>query len=500
MGPIEATAAPSLATVPITTTNPAAAQSDYGWKTSLSAFVRALAQVMSRSEAITDADTQKIRSHLVLQGGQGQRKWILDGGDIPGSMQYEVSKAFADQTLNWTAVVEKVDVTGKDPLVFLQVPDDVKGLVPDLSLRVDLPKAAKPKLKPGDTAEVRGSILVANLQDIFKGVRVMEGTGVNAGKRAVIVGIQGTASSAESESPAPLPLLSSLPALPPTGWPEKTKEKVTNVLTNYTADPVSACLTFQELLKQEKDGPRGNAREWLEKAVRQTQPPALEMLERDFKTAAASRDLRAAWVAVAAAVRMKTNALPDAPAAIAKLKSDLWSGKPPAKPVWRLGQPKGTWLRGPYTEGSFNNQVTLSPKQGMQLLRVTAEVENISSTSDAPYFLWTRSGLIREMQSLFGSNKGGPQRWATDDLVFLLTPGGDLLPCSHVCEGSSLRGALTMTMFSKEGAGQSMLFGGEQVARGEKYTADVIFSVPAGLEGLRLIIFGSAPVAVALGK
>jgi hypothetical protein len=45
-----------------------------------------------------------------------------------------------------------------------------------------------------------------------------------------------------------------------------------------------------------------------------------------------------------------------------------------------------------------------------------------------------------------------------------------------------------------------MMFPGEYVEQGEAFEADMIFTVPEGVEDFRFIFLGSTPVAVKIAK
>ncbi len=334
-----------------------------------------------------------------------------------------------------------------------------------------------------------------------------------------VVGVFAELDGENAENPSPLfpadfaqpelPALGPPPTLPATPgnleWAEETKKKLDTVMANYAGDQVSAYLTLNEILNrklEDKDRPTDTQRAWLEKAVVAVQPRAIDVLRRDFAAAVASRDLRGALIALSVAEKVRKDGLPEAKAALPRLKSDLFSGKPIDRPIWKIHEPKATWLKEAYTEGDFTQQFTLTPDAGFHLLRVTTRVENISSDSDPSYTLWSLSDFKKVIHGVgfaeVGEDLSKPHRMTLDEHFFLLTPGGDLISCIHVCKDCTKLRGLSYTVSGKDGKASFMIFTGGEVIQGSDFLVDVIFSVPEGIEGLRLLILGGLPVPMTI--
>jgi hypothetical protein len=281
-------------------------------------------------------------------------------------------------------------------------------------------------------------------------------------------------------------------------WPVETKKKIDRAAAIRASDPVSACLTLEEITRQQKDGPNPQQRDWLQKAIAVDEPRALEVLKRDLTQAAGKLDLHGAVLASTVSDKIRKNSLADGPAMLARLKADLFAGKPIADPVWKIQQAGGRRLMGAFTEGPFNNQVTLTPKPGFRLVHVSARVQNVSAASDPVYALWAFGDFKRIFNGAGGLGEinkkpAGPRRFACDELLYLLAASGELIPCGHVCETRRRLRGITITL---NGAGGRVFFSGEHIEQGGEFQAEVIFSVPQDLQDARLLVLGAAPVSI----
>jgi len=291
-------------------------------------------------------------------------------------------------------------------------------------------------------------------------------------------------------------------------WSQDNHEKIEKLMKSRDTDPVSVYLGFKEIseCKEGNDLPTTAQRQWLEACMTGWKPSAKELLLKDFKQAADGNDLHGCIAVRTIAPKVETNMLTDAAVMITAVKSRVFAGKlsEEFQPIWKVEPAIGRYLEGTYNEGSpfERNRMSLTAKAGFRLLRVTAQIENVSNTSDLPYFVWCLApfkrislnwGLLKPVES------GKPQRLAVDELAFLLTPGGDWISCSHVHEGCSTLRGTSLTISSQDGSG-AMVFSGTQVKQGRRFDADMIFSVPERVDDFRFLFLGATPVAVNIVK
>jgi hypothetical protein len=236
-------------------------------------------------------------------------------------------------------------------------------------------------------------------------------------------------------------------------------------------------------------------REWLKKAVEAARPAALAVLDQDFKSAVAARDLRGAVIAAAVAEKVQKDGLAGARAAVATLKKDILAGTPAAQSVWKVTQAKGRRLE----HGYQGMAVSLSALEGHNILRVWARVENASAQSDPGYVSWALNNLKRGLTEVLSKRSGAepagakPRRLLADDFVLLALPEGRLLPCAMVGEECALRGVIGPGPFSPETA-----IPGAHLEQGAGMDLDILFVVPAATTKLRLLVLGAAPVSIEL--
>ena len=271
---------------------------------------------------------------------------------------------------------------------------------------------------------------------------------------------------------------------------------------NQYVDPVSTYLGFTEISKYVgANAPTSAQKKWLEAVASETKPRAIELLRQDFKQAADADDLRGCINSLAVANMVETNMPEDMAGVLARIKSRVVSGKlgQEFQPIWKVEDAVGKYLPGYSEGGGFVDRFSLTPKPGFSLLSVNVHIKNASATSDPPYISFTLPQLIRDVGRGFNvmtAKPGNPSRLAHDQFAFLLTPGGDWIPCGHVSESSrAIRGiSFTDRVYNK------MLFSGSYLEQNEDFYADFIFSVPEGIKDFRFLFLGSTPVAVKIAN
>ncbi|MCX7000453.1 MAG: hypothetical protein NT106_09195 [Candidatus Sumerlaeota bacterium] len=150
------------------------------------------------------------------------------------------------------------------------------------------------------------------------------------------------------------------------------------------------------------------------------------------------------------------------------------------------------------------SKFSLTPKNVYQLLKVTAQVENINPQSDPKYILSAFSDFKGAIFKIQLNNKQvtsfQPSRLANDEFIFLLVPNGDMIECGHVCKDSPELREGDILIGSKDGTKGFIMFCGSYIKYGGKFDLDIIFSVPQGIEDVRLLILGSEPVPINIHK
>lgn len=296
-------------------------------------------------------------------------------------------------------------------------------------------------------------------------------------------------------APPPLP---PLPANP--GWETRDAEAVQEACAAYPTDPVSAVLALDQVLQRLKD-PKSRStpheRDWLQKAIVLARPRALALLKADYRDAVADLDLRGALLVSLVAERVQKDSFADEKASLVTLKTQIVAAKKAPHPIWKVTDVKMIAHTEPYAEGEGLNQITLTPRKGFKLLTVTARVENISTVSDPPYWSWGGSRLRRVAATLDKDIKkrDGPGRFASDDSVYLLLPGGEMVACGHVCQScTTLLGVMNIR-------GEGGVHGsGTWVKKGDTFKLEVIFSVPNEIEEFRFFLLGSSPIGAKITR
>ena len=285
-------------------------------------------------------------------------------------------------------------------------------------------------------------------------------------------------------------------------WSADAKKDLDDVVGSYDKDPVSAYLTFNNVLREPKAGAKkaslsSEQSKWLKGCAEAAKSAALKVLQRDFAQAVEKGDLRSAFLVSVVADEVQDNALGDSKPAIAALKSKTFSPPGVGSAIWEISNVTGTFLTGSYSEDSFD-KLTVTPEKGYKLLRVTAKIKNASGASDVPYAPWTLNSWQRLSLELDKKKRpgavllGGPHRITMSEHVFVLTSGGDMISVVVVPKDcTTLRGTLTMT--DTKNPKQRPVYGGSLVASGSEFDLDAIFTVADKISDLRLLILGSSP-------
>ena len=121
-------------------------------------------------------------------------------------------------------------------------------------------------------------------------------------------------------------------------------------------------------------------------------------------------------------------------------------------------------------------------------------MRNTSRLVDKSYALWATEDIKRALAPLYAKpdEHKAPYLWFDDSFVWLLTPASDLVPCSHVCEGSGLLRSGSVTVSSPDGTGRVVGIP-EIIESGKEGDIDLIFSAPKVITDYRLLVLGSAP-------
>lgn len=291
-------------------------------------------------------------------------------------------------------------------------------------------------------------------------------------------------------------------------WPKDFKESLDKQLGIFQGQPISAFLHIQSNFDWDENVQKkeltADHKAWWKRVAEEIKPKIIAALQNDFDAAIKKGDLRAAMIASLAANKLSTNSITSNPGAIATLKAKAFSGTASPGAVWQMTDVVGKWLDGEFSiELPGMGRLTFAPKAGFRLLRVDATIKNISGDSDPAYVWYALSDPMGSYSwykmEVFHNDVREPKRLVDDDYLFLITPGGDMIPSLFVIsDGSNPAFGLAGTI-SKDGRG-SALFVGEYVSQGTESSAGFIFQVPAEMEGLRLLLFGSPSVPVQIKK
>jgi hypothetical protein len=308
------------------------------------------------------------------------------------------------------------------------------------------------------------------------------------------------------------PTVPALPAIPgQPAWPEKAAEKLKAAIEVYRDDPVSAFLTFVALRDDETETEKITAaehRDWLESAIAALRPPVQKLIQQDYQSAIESDDLRAALIAVEIAAKVRQDKPEDLITDVARrlpslapLLESALQGKSKTAPIWKITDAKATRMPD-YSESYGLSGLDIDAKDGHELVRVTATVENISATSDPVYvgsILPAALKLAFDMDAEERQQLMGPTRLASSRFLFLKTAEGNF-PCQFVCKdadtligGGSFGAMLILLRITNT---KVTSYPGSCVEQGKPFLLDVLFSVPQGVKNVELVFLGSPPVPV----
>lgn len=311
---------------------------------------------------------------------------------------------------------------------------------------------------------------------------------------------------------APFPQLSDSVTLPESALSKYNKAKAA-----YPADPVAGAMYILDIRKTEEVSPQQT--QWLETEFAEVEEHAKWILERDFEKASANGDGRFAFIAFAALSNLQINPqtqidslLVKAPRLFSVLLDSAAMNKPETK-VWQVSDVEAKAIGSQYSEKIVLHEKVLTAGKGFQLVRVTAQVQNVSDRSDPPYVKWAlrqSQRLILEADLTMPSRTlKEPNRLASSAFIFLMIEENQkhrLVPCEYVCESSSaLRGGHAVGLFDliaiiSEGKKSALVkdYAGSFVEKGEEFKADLIFNVPdtALKNKMRLMMLGAPSVEI----
>jgi len=275
-------------------------------------------------------------------------------------------------------------------------------------------------------------------------------------------------------------------------WDKKIKSDVDAAVSLSETDPVSSLLMLKSVIDHETKGLTNTQKVWLSEKVESLRARALETLQTDFDQSIRTNDFRTALLVSIVADKVGKESIKTQPA-MTELKNKVFAGQQEVISVLSVSDAIGKFIEGSYSE--INNKFTLSPKQGFQLLRVTASVRNTSSLADKSYTLWALEDMKRVMGQINAKpdEHKSPYLWLDGSFVFLLTPASDLILSSHVCDGCGLHGGMTLTYSDKDGTGK-VITGPRILDSGKGLDFDILFSVPKGITDYRLLVLGSTPI------
>jgi len=320
-------------------------------------------------------------------------------------------------------------------------------------------------------------------------------------------------------------------AIPAVACSRSVVQNVNEAISLSPGDPVIAFLVLRDISSQEKLTPDQNVQ--VDQQMASLQPRALAILQRDFKVAADGQDLRSMTIAARLAHLIAKDSIEGEPA-ISETKSKLLSGAAGSAAIWRVNA-TATLFKGSYTSfiGDFN--LNLRPAEGFELMRVKARVENISAESDKTYALWApwidvtvgprgdfKTRLERAHEGTVPTTE--PHRWLHPGDIYVVTPSSDLLPLLVADPGRACGGVTAIaTDRGKAGSiihisllgdiyvvtpspdlrplvaakpGTRKLCPPKAVTKGGSIDMEMLFSVPKGVQDLRLLILGAAPVSL----
>jgi hypothetical protein len=293
------------------------------------------------------------------------------------------------------------------------------------------------------------------------------------------------------------------PQLPELNWHKDVKPSAEKAEALSSSDPTVSFLMFRELYEGRTKKPTADQKAWLEQRMAVLKPKALAVLRQDFEVASQALDYRGMIIAADVAERVERASIHEtvlgllwdryfslppliSEPALTSMKKKIVSGAEGAPQLWKVTNATATPLKGAYNTYSPVSG-PLVPQKGFRLLRVRARVENIGSGSDKSYTLWALHGVKRLLSVI--SKTTEPHRWLDTTFLYLVALDGELWPCVYAS------GDLGSIQAGGSG-GQAIVGPPRAIVNGSGMDVDVFFSVPEGVQEFRLLVLGSAPVAL----
>jgi len=280
----------------------------------------------------------------------------------------------------------------------------------------------------------------------------------------------------------------------PTDWPESLVKDTKEALAQRKTDPVSSLLALRNTLESKKQSLSGHHKAWLAEQIDGLTPEASARLRRDHRDAEKRLDALSLTLIELVA---------------AKLPAETWDGEPLSKTVlnrilseqeqvhciWQVSDATLATIGRRFEEGPWMNQVTLTSHDGFELVRVNATIRNVSQGKAKPYSLWAFEKLKRIIATTLVDRELPEEfQWLDDSFIYLVYGDGELITCSHVCQGSGLRGLGTLTISAEGGSGR-IVTPPKVMKPGDETVVELVFSVPKTEGEYRLFVLGAAPVA-----
>jgi hypothetical protein len=290
---------------------------------------------------------------------------------------------------------------------------------------------------------------------------------------------------------------------------------LTEIVSNYPDDQVSAYLACQSILDHVDKKLTDAQRQWIKNTMTLLRPHVERVLNRAIQDADSSSDYRTEWIGHEVLNKVKgqkpflanfselTNLVGQAGV---MRKANLQ--KQTSNPVWEVLDPRGELVGASYQE-EFGQKwlqsgtLTITAKEGCELILVTATVKNISSKSDPLWARWGVTGTSSPTDARPMTNT--PCRLAAYDMLCLMLPNGTFRACEYVpkdCDalwggGASVYG-LFVSVGKNIGAHQCMY--GSWIERGRTFSMRAFFGVPKGTRDLQLLVVGALPLPVKIER
>ena len=334
----------------------------------------------------------------------------------------------------------------------------------------------------------------------------------------------GTAADGDSV-PVKKPALATRPEshvvlpLPPShlNLPEEVSAKLREAIAAFSTNQVLSTLEILAVITDGDLKMSSPQKEYLDDLFSNAQAQAARVLQQDLDSFVTNGNLRNAMIAAAVLSHLERHSVDrlaslveNAPRVSGLLK-DCCEFNVLENAVWQVADVQGEVIDDRYTEQYGLNKKVYSARDGFRLLRVKAQVTNVSPESDPEYTAWVldparRTALESDVASAKerGEKTPQPSRLAGDTFIFLLGAKSTPIPCEHVCKGCSvLRGGISDLVDLLFGISSSKtavrtVFPGTFVESAEVFEIDVLFHIPkaAASKPLRLLMIGAPPAAV----